>query len=221
MDLLPREIIQSHDRADAVVIWLHGLGADGHDFAPIVPELHLPSDLNIRFVFPHAPMQPVTINGGYVMRAWYDIKAPNLQAEEDEQGIIQSQQHIVRLIEHEISQGIAANKIVLAGFSQGGAISLYTGLRYPQALAGVMALSTYLPLAQSTAAQASSENRTIPIMMVHGEHDPIVPLQAANLSRAHLEDLGYKVQWSTYPMEHSVCQEEITAISEWLLKVLQ
>ena len=177
--------------------------------------------MGIRFIFPHAPKQAVTINGGYVMRAWYDVISPDLRQRQDRDGIIGSQHHIVQLIEHEIAHGIPSQRIVLAGFSQGGAIALYTALRFPQPLGGVMALSTYVPLAESTEQERSAQNQGIAVMMAHGEHDPLIPLQAAVESRDLLQQLGYRVTWHTYPMEHSVCGEEVADIGDWLSGVLK
>ena len=225
MTLLPAEIIETRPSPTASVIWLHGLGADGHDFVPIVqevlPRLTLPEEMGIRFIFPHAPKQAVTINGGYVMRAWYDVISPDLRQRQDRDGIIGSQHHIVQLINHEIAHGIPSQRIVLAGFSQGGAIALYTALRFPQPLGGVMALSTYVPLAESTEQERSAQNQGIAVMMAHGEHDPLIPLQAAVESRDLLQQLGYRVTWHTYPMEHSVCGEEVADIGGWLSGVLK
>jgi phospholipase/carboxylesterase len=205
----------------AAVIWLHGLGADGHDFVPVVPELQLPSTLAVRFVFPHAPQRPVTLNNGYVMRAWYDIKELAFRAEEDAAGIRASEQLVRQLIQAELDAGIPAQSIVVAGFSQGGAIALQTALRYPLRLAGVMALSTYLPLRDSLAAQASAANRDLPIFMCHGQQDPVVPLQLGERSRDLLQSLGYSVDFCRYDMSHSVCPEEVRDIASWLSRVLQ
>ena len=202
--------------ANACIIWLHGLGADGSDFAGIVPQLKLPETLAIRFIFPHAPLRPVTINQGYVMRAWYDIVDAGFQRDEDEQGIHQSADQINELIEIEISKGIDASKIILAGFSQGGAIVLQTALRYPQRLGGVMALSCYLPLTESLVAEQAIVNKGIPIMMAHGTEDAIVPIALAEQSRQILTGAGYQVNWHDYPMAHAICPEEITAISTWI-----
>lgn len=206
--------------ATASVIWLHGLGADGNDFVPIVPELSLPRFLSVRFIFPHAPYRPVTINNGYVMRAWYDIKALALQGPEDGEGIRASQQLTHDLIQQELDQGIALNKIVIAGFSQGGAIALQTALRYPRRLAGVMALSTYLPLRDSFAAELSAANRDLPILMCHGRQDPVVPFMLGERSRDALLAQGLKVDFRSYNMPHSVCAEEVMDIAAWLQKVL-
>jgi len=211
--------IETGSQPDAAVIWLHGLGADGHDFEPIVPELQLPQRLSIRFIFPHAPVRPVTLNQGMRMRAWYDI----LQlggGREDEPGIRASQKAVEDLIAREGSRGIAARRIVLAGFSQGGAIVLQTSLRYPERLAGTLALSTYLPLAGTLAAERSALNQDLPIFMAHGSQDPIIPLDRARFSRDALAALGYPVQWREYPMPHSVCLEELADIATWLTQVL-
>ena len=197
----------------ATVIWLHGLGADGHDFEPIVPELRLPQP--VRFVFPHAPVRPVTINNGMRMRAWYDISQFGGGAE-DEAGIRASQQMLEQLISNEKKN----RKIILAGFSQGGAIVLQTALRHPERLAGVMALSTYLPLAGSLEKEASPANKDLPIFMAHGRFDDIIPLERAQRSREALEKLGYRVTWKEYPMPHSVCADEIRDISEFLARSL-
>jgi len=203
----------------AAVIWMHGLGADGRDFAPIVQELDLPAAA-IRFVFPHAPTLPVTINGGYVMRAWYDILGSELDRREDEAGVRASQAEIEALLAREIGLGIAPGRIVLAGFSQGGAIALQTALRQSLSLAGVLALSTYVPIAGSLAAERTSAAAGIPIFMAHGTHDAVIPLATAQRSRALLDSLGYAVEWHEYPMEHSVCPEEIVDIGAFLRRVL-
>jgi len=206
--------IETAANPQASVIWLHGLGADGNDFAAIVPELDLPP-VAIRFIFPHAPMQPVTINGGMVMRAWYDITNSTLRRE-DEQGVRASQTAIENLIAREKTRGSPASRIILAGFSQGGAIALHTGLRHPERLAGIMALSTYVPMADLLPAESTMINRDIPIFMAHGSADPVIPIERAQRSKAVLEQLGYGVEWHDYPMPHSVCAEEITDISTWL-----
>jgi phospholipase/carboxylesterase len=194
------------------VIWLHGLGADGHDFEPIVPELRLPKP--VRFVFPHAPVRPVTINQGMRMRAWYDIFQFGGGAE-DETGIRASQKLVGELIKAE-----KGRKIVLAGFSQGGAIVLQTALRHPERLAGVLALSTYLPLASSLAAERSPANQELPIFMAHGQFDDLIPIDRAERSREFLTQLGYNVEWHVYPMPHSVCAPEIADISRFLARVV-
>jgi phospholipase/carboxylesterase len=205
----------------ASVIWLHGLGADGHDFEPIVPELDLPDALPVRFVFPHAPMQAVTINGGAVMRAWYDVYALEGQRREDAAGVRLSQASVEELIAREKKRGVPAARIVRAGFSQGGAIALQTGLRHAERLAGIMALSTYLPIASTLAAEVSPANRATPIFMAHGTHDPLIPIERAMISRRQLEVAGYAVEWHEYPMEHAVCADEIADISAWLQRVLR
>lgn len=202
------------------VIWLHGLGADGHDFAPIVPELRLPASPAVRFIFPHATIQPVTINGGMAMRSWYDILTPNLVKREDEAGIRMSEQAIQALIARENGRGVPTSRIVLAGFSQGCAMTLHTGIRLKEELAGLMGLSGYLPLIDMAAQERHSANATTPIFLAHGTHDPVVTLERAEASRAKLLELGYSVQWHTYPMPHSVCAQEIDDISSFLQSVL-
>lgn len=214
--LLPCVELAPAGPPEAVVIWLHGLGADGNDFVPVVPELGLPDDPGVRFVFPHAPHRPVTINGGYVMRAWYDILAADMDRREDEAGIRESAEAIHRLIEREIAAGIAAHRIVLAGFSQGGAIALHAAVRYPQPLAGVLALSTYLPLAGRLAAEAHSANTGAAIFMGHGLQDTVVPVRLAEQSRDLLTTAGYDVAWHTYRMAHSVNPAELADIGMWL-----
>ena len=216
-DVLENVELETAVGADACVIWLHGLGADGNDFVPIVPELGLKSA--IRFVFPHAPMQPVTINGGMVMRAWYDISDAAIRRE-DAAGVSASQKHVEALIARERGRGIPASRIVLAGFSQGGAIALHTGLRHAEPLAGVMALSCYLPLAERLPMEAAAINRGVPIFMAHGLSDPIVPYPRAVESKQFLEGLGYRIDWHQYPMPHSVCMEEVSDIGAWLQRVL-
>jgi phospholipase/carboxylesterase len=203
----------------AAVLWLHGLGADGTDFVPVVDALDLP-DRAIRFVFPHAPMRPVTINQGYVMRAWYDVLSMDFGRRADERGVRESQGLIEAMIEREVDRGIAASGIVLAGFSQGGAIALHTGLRHAARLAGIMALSCYVPLAESLDAERSAANRDVPVFMAHGTHDPVIPVSLARESRDLLGRLGYDVAWHEYPMEHSVSPEEVEAIGAWLRRVL-
>jgi len=208
----------------AAVIWMHGLGADGNDFVPIVNELNLAGTPATRFVFPHAPMRPVTINNGHVMRAWYDISFGDLEGKSrraDAAGVRESQAQIGALIEREVKRGVATAQIVLAGFSQGGALALHTGLRYPDKLAGIMALSTYLPLADSLAREAAAANKTTPIFMAHGTLDPLVPLVMGAGSMTFMAGLGYRVEWKQYPMQHSVCPEEIEDVGAWLRKVLK
>lgn len=196
------------------IIWLHGLGADGQDFVPIVEELSLP--VAVRFIFPHAPMRPVTINGGYVMRAWYDIAGSSIGEQQDEHGIRASQQAIDALIAQEVARGIAPDHIFLAGFSQGGAIALHTALRQAVPLAGVLALSCYLPLAGSAGNEVLPGTRTTPVFMAHGRNDPVVPYGLGATSRDALVKLGYAVEWHEYPMQHSVCEQELRDIETWL-----
>ena len=206
---------------DACVIWLHGLGADGHDFEPIIPELRLDPGLNIRFVFPHAPMMPVTINQGFVMRAWYDIRTADIANEPDGKGIRASAKLVSDMVDAEIAVGIAPKRIVLAGFSQGGVVVLQAGLRYPKQLAGILALSTYLPLADTLDSEKAEVNANIPILMAHGSADPVIPVVLAQHSHKKLEQAGYPVEWHEYKgMPHSVSEQEIFHIAEWLEKVL-
>lgn len=210
----------ARDNATASVIWLHGLGADGHDFEPIVPELHLPRELSVRFIFPHAPVQPVTLNGGMSMRAWYDILALSGDARQDAEGIRAAATHVHRLIARENDRGVPTRRIVLAGFSQGGAVALHTGLRHPERLAGIMGLSTYLPLADTLADERSAANSDTPMFMAHGTQDPVLAFELGQRSREHLEAMGYTLEWHEYPMEHAVCPPEIQAVSSWLQQVL-
>ena len=207
-------------RPTAAVIWLHGLGADGNDFAAIVPELDLSGCADIRFVFPHAPHIPVTLNGGYVMPAWYDILGTETQRVEDQTGIRRSALAIEALVQREIERGIPAEKIVLAGFSQGCAMVLHIGLRYPARLAGIMALSGYLPLADSVPAERGDANRQTPIFMAHGTADPMIVIARAEASRDALQRMGYAVQWHAYPMQHSVHPAEIRDMGDFLRSVV-
>ena len=220
MGSLP-EAIETETRPDpdAAVIWLHGLGADGADFEPIVPALELPARLAVRFVFPHAPVRAVTINMGMRMRAWYDIFELG-GGREDEAGIRASQALLEGLIAREQKRGIEARRIVLAGFSQGGAIALQTGLRHAERLAGIMALSTWLPLAAALAAERHAANRDVPVFMAHGTMDEMIVLERAERSRERLVELGYAPEWREYPMGHAVCPEEVSAIGAWLGRVL-
>jgi phospholipase/carboxylesterase len=220
MAQLPETIeVETGAKPAAAVIWLHGLGADGHDFEPIVPALQLPAQPAVRFVFPHAPVRPVTINMGMAMRAWYDIFQLG-GGREDEAGIRGSQVLLEGLIARERTRGIEARRIVLAGFSQGGAIALQTGLRHAERLAGIMALSTWLPLASTLAAERSAMNADLPIFMAHGSMDEMIGLDRAELSRKRLEALGYKPEFNEYPMGHAVCPAEVGDISAWLARVL-
>ena len=215
--LLPAVEIETGAHPACAVIWLHGLGADGHDFEPIVDELDLDDLPAIRFVFPHAPMRPVTINGGFVMRAWYDIVSPDFSdRREDPQGVRESALQIEALIARENTRGIADEHIVLAGFSQGGAIALYTGLRHRQRLAGILALSTYLPLAETLPSEAHAANRKVPIFMAHGRGDTVIPCTLGQRSGERLQAMGYPLEWHTYFAEHGVCMEELRDIETWL-----
>ncbi|MCX7159775.1 MAG: dienelactone hydrolase family protein [Proteobacteria bacterium] len=221
MDTKPLETIEiaTGPAPSASVIWMHGLGADGHDFEPIVPELGLPGTLQVRFIFPNAPVRPVTLNMGMAMRAWYDIIEIG-GGREDGEGLRASQAAIEQLIAAEVARGIPASRIVLAGFSQGGAIAFQTGLRHPQRLAGIMALSTYLPLAGTVEDERSAANRDLPVFMAHGSVDPVISISRAQQSRKMLEALGYPLEWHEYPMPHSVCPQEIADISDWLVRTL-
>jgi phospholipase/carboxylesterase len=212
--------IETAPAPQAAVIWMHGLGADGHDFEPIVPELGLPASLAVRFVFPHAPMRPVTINAGWTMRAWYDVREEAGVRQEDPAGVRASQAAIEALIARERARGVAARRIALAGFSQGGAMALHTGLRHGERLAGIMALSCAIPLADLVAAEVSPANREVPIFMAHGAQDPLIPLARGARARDLLRQLGYQVDWREYQMPHAVCPEEIRDISAWLRAVL-
>lgn len=220
MNTLPCIEIETAPNPKASVIWLHGLGADGNDFTPIIPQLYLKDCPVIRFVFPSAPSIAVTVNGGYVMPAWYDITGRDLADREDLNGIHQSAKAITVLIEKEASRGIEYKNIVLAGFSQGCAMSLQVGLRFPHKLAGIMALSGYLPLAKSLPLERSVANHDTPIFMAHGLWDSVVVLERAKASVDMLARLGYQVDWNTYPMEHSLCANELTDISKFLTLVL-
>ena len=211
--------IETGKNPAAAVIWLHGLGADGSDFEPIVPELRLPAAKPVRFIFPNAPQRPVTINGGMRMPAWYDILQMG-GGKEDEAGIRESQVSIEKLMSREVSKGIPFRKIFLAGFSQGGAIVLQTALRQRERLGGVLALSTYLPLGGTLAAEREPMNQDVPIFMAHGQYDPMIALARAAQSRDALLSLGYAVEWREYPMPHSVCPAEIADIAKFLLKFL-
>ncbi|UCC56302.1 MAG: alpha/beta fold hydrolase [Gammaproteobacteria bacterium] len=204
----------------ASILWLHGLGADGNDFAPLIPQLGIVDTLGVRVVLPHAPHQPVGINNGMVMRAWYDITATDFRVTEDAAGIRASEALLGALMEREMERGIPAEHILLAGFSQGGAIALHTGLRYPQRLAGILVLSAYLPLAASLAAERAAANAGIPILQAHGTHDPLVPLVWAMQSRDYLEELGYRIDWREYPMQHAMCPQEVEDIRNWIVNVL-
>ncbi|HXD84087.1 MAG TPA: carboxylesterase [Rudaea sp.] len=213
---LPCVEIQTAPNPRHAVIWLHGLGADGNDFAPIVPELVDPAWPPLRFVFPHAPVRPITINGGMAMRAWYDISGQEIAQRQDEAGIRASIVLLEELVAREVERGIAHENIFLAGFSQGGAIVLAGGIRHAQRLGGIIALSTYLPMAEKTDAEASAANRAAPIFMAHGMLDPTISHALGEMSREYLKQRGYAIDWHAYPMAHQVCMEEITDLKRWL-----
>ena len=218
--LLPTVEIETGAAPRGSVIWLHGLGADGHDFEPIVPELHLPAELPLRFVFPHAPVRPVTLNGGHPMRAWFDIVKIGLHQPRDLPGMQASRAAVEALVAEERERGIPAERIVLAGFSQGGAVALFTGLEHQEKLAGIMALSTYLPLGEGMDVTIAGANQLTPIFFGHGTQDPVVPLQLGEYTRNWLTRQGCMLTWHTYPMPHSVSAEEIVHIRAWLISVL-
>jgi phospholipase/carboxylesterase len=219
---MSREAVEVETGANptAAVIWLHGLGADGHDFEPIVPQLVRPGERALRFVFPHAPIRPVTLNGGYAMRAWYDLVSLERHGPEDENGIRTSQTTVETLIRRENARGIPTGRIVLAGFSQGGAMALFAGTRYPEKIAGIMGLSCYLLLAGRFAAERDAANRETPIFLAHGTQDPIVAPLLGEQARAALEAAGHPVEWHAYAMPHSVCPQEVTDIAQWLRRVV-
>jgi phospholipase/carboxylesterase len=219
-ELLENIEIETAPNPQASIIWLHGLGADGHDFVPLVRELDLKGLPGIRFVFPHAKAIPVTINGGYVMRAWYDITGADLMRREDEAGLRDSQRDVEALIAREKARGIPAARIVLAGFSQGCAMTLQTGLRHPEKLAGLLCLSGYVPLHTTIAAERNAANQQTPIFLAHGRGDQVIPVIRAEQSRDLLKSLGYDVEWHEYMMPHSVCQEEVEDIGAWFRRVL-
>ncbi len=212
--------IETGRNPTGTVLWMHGLGADGHDFEPLVPELVRPGERALRFVFPHAPVRPVTINGGYAMRAWYDIVGIDRHSAQDEAGIRDADAGLRALLRRENARGIVTERIVLAGFSQGGAMALYTGTRFPEKLAGIMGLSCYMLLASQFEAERAAANRTTPIFLAHGTQDPVVDPRLGEETRRLLEARDYPVQWHTYPMPHSVCAEEVTEIASWLRQTL-
>jgi phospholipase/carboxylesterase len=215
----PPIVLQTGKQAQHSIIWLHGLGADGQDFVPIAEELELP--VAVRYIFPHAPMRPVTINGGFVMRAWYDIASQSMDTQQDTAGIRASQSLVEEIIAREVAHGIAPYNIFLAGFSQGGAIALHTALRQTAPLGGVLALSTYLPLAEIAARELLEQSRATPVFMAHGRNDPIVPYTLGMTSRDALLKFGYAVEWHEYAMQHSVCEEELRDIEAWLTKRIE
>lgn len=218
---LEKIIIDPITKATRCVIWLHGLGDSGAGFSPIVPVLNLPQDHEIRFIFPHAPEQAVTINQGAVMRSWYDIKSMDLHNRADINGVMDSEQRLHTLIQEQIESGIAADKIVLAGFSQGGVISLFSGLRYPQKLAGILAMSCYLPSPDSLPTDLSVANQQTPILQHHGEQDEVVPISAGKMANTLLIEAGYSAQWMSYAMPHTVVAEQLADISAWIQAVLK
>jgi phospholipase/carboxylesterase len=217
-DLAPI-ILQTGNKTRHSIIWLHGLGADGHDFVPIAGELELP--VPVRYIFPHAPMRPVTINGGMVMRAWYDIAGQSMEAQQDAAGIRASQLQVENLIANEVADGIAPHNIFLAGFSQGGAIALHTALRQTSPLGGVLGLSTYLPLAENVSFELQGQTRKTPVFMAHGRNDPVVPFALGIFSRNALQELGYDVEWHEYAMQHAVCEDELRDIAVWLTQKIK
>ena len=219
--VLPCVEIETGESPRHAVIWLHGLGADGHDFEPIVDEFDSDTLPPLRFVFPHAPMRPVTINGGFVMRAWYDIVSADFsERREDPAGVLESARQIEALIDRENARGVEDQRLILAGFSQGGAIALHTGLRHPRRLAGIMALSTYVPLADTLAAEASDANRSVPIFQAHGRHDGVIPHDFGKHSGELLESMDYAVEWHSYPIDHGLCLEEVRDIEAWMSRCL-
>ena len=218
--LLPAVELETGPNPTAAIIWLHGLGADGNDFVPIVAEMQLPESLSVRFVFPHAPVRPVTLNNGFRMRAWYDLAAGDITSRADIAGVRESQAHVEALIAREKTRGIEAGRIVIAGFSQGGVIALHTGVRHTERLAGIVALSTYVVLPERLAEEGTAANRDVPIFMAHGTLDPMVRPEWGEAGRRALAAAGYHVEWHTYPMPHSVVWEEVEAINAFLARVM-
>lgn len=219
-ELLPFEIVKTAEKTEFTIIWLHGLGADGNDFVSLVPELRLPESLTIKFIFPHAPVRPITLNNGYEMRAWYDMLSLDRKNNTNEDDILTSVAWINQFIESEINNGTPSTKILLAGFSQGGVIALHAGVRYPKKLAGIMALSTYMPFDENLVAQANPSQKALPIFAAHGQQDPVIPVAAWQDYVPKLKTKGFDVEAHSYVMEHSLCAEEITDISTWLQKTL-
>ncbi|HEX9139397.1 MAG TPA: dienelactone hydrolase family protein [Steroidobacteraceae bacterium] len=220
MQLLERVEVQTGPNPVGSVIWLHGLGADGHDFEPIVPQLVQPAERALRFVFPHAPIRPVTLNNGYRMRAWFDIMSLERRSTQDEVGIRQADQAVAELIRHENERGVPSSRIVLAGFSQGGALALFSGTRCAETLAGIMGLSCYLLLGSSLAAERAAANQNTPIFMAHGVQDPVVAYSFGEATRQQLAANQYAVEWHSYPMPHAVSPPEVIDIAAWLRRVL-
>lgn len=219
-ELLPFECVKTAKKTEYTIIWLHGLGADGNDFVPLVPELRLPESLTIKFIFPHAPVRPITLNNGYEMRAWYDMLSLDRNNTTTEDDVLNSVAWINDFIDQEIESGIASDKILLAGFSQGGVIALHAGIRYPKKLAGVMALSTYIPFDENLFSQINPQQKDLPIFAAHGTRDPVIPLASWQDYAPKLEAKGFDVEAHSYEMEHSLCAKEIRDISEWLQKTL-
>ena len=219
-DLLEHIQIETNDNPEIAIIWMHGLGADGNDFVPMVRELDLTGLPGIRFIFPHAKTMPVTISNGYVMRSWYDISGLEAARREDENGLRASQKEIEALIEREKARGIPASRILLAGFSQGCAMAIQTGLRHPETLAGLLCLSGYVPLSEKLATERTEASKATPVFMAHGRYDNVVPFNRAEASRDLLVSLGYQLEWHEYAMQHTLCLEEVQHISAWLKKVL-
>jgi len=219
-ELLPFETVKTAEKTEFTIIWLHGLGADGNDFVPLVPELKLPESYAIKFIFPHAPVRPITLNNGYEMRAWFDMLSLDRQNNANEDDILASVAWINQFIESEVENGTPSTKILLAGFSQGAVIALHAGIRYPEKLAGVMALSTYMPFDENLLTQTSASQKALPIFAAHGQQDPVIPVAAWKDYVPKLQAKGFDVEAHSYAMEHSLCAEEIRDISAWLQKVL-
>ena len=219
-ELLPAVEIEAQGTHKATIIWLHGLGDSGNGFAPIAPELKLDPSLGVKFIFPHAPVRPVTINNGMKMRAWYDIKSMDMESRADLDGVVESSHAVKRLIDNEIANGIAANKIILIGFSQGGVIAYHLGARFEQSLAGIVGLSTYMCNPQSLAQQKNAANQHTPILVCHGMQDEVVPMSLGKVAFATLQNNGFKVSWKEYAMQHNVCLPEIQDIAEFINKQL-
>lgn len=219
-EVLPYVEVNPEGQHDAVVIWLHGLGDSGNGFAPIVPQLGLPDSLKVRFVFPHAPVRPVTINGGMAMRAWYDIKSLSFEGRADVEGVLESAQQVRELMQQEMARGIPAERIVLAGFSQGGVIAYQLGLRFEQKLAGILTLSTYMSQGDKLPSERHDANANTPIFVSHGSQDEMVPMALGNAAYRQLAELGYPVEWKDYVMQHNVCNQQLADISQWLQRCL-
>jgi phospholipase/carboxylesterase len=220
-ELLPFETVKTAEKTEHTIIWLHGLGADGNDFVPLVPELNLPESLAIKFIFPHAPIRPITLNNGYEMRAWFDMFSLDRSNNTDESDLLTTVGWINQFIDQEIENGVPSTNILLAGFSQGGVIALHAGLRYPKKLAGIMALSTYIPFDEKLLQQANPQQKNLPIFAAHGTRDPVIPFASWQDYVPKLQSKGFNVEAHSYEMEHSLCAEEIRDISAWLQNVLK